>query len=305
MSALSETVKMDGNAQVRSRPGGTLGKKRRKLVVDILIYAILILVGITMVFPMFWMISTSFKTEPELFILPPPLLPQHLYLDNYPLAFTRINYLRMIWNSTLVAVLVTAGRVVTSTFAGFAFSRLQFPGRDKLFLIYLAVLMVPFPVTMIPLYLIVKTLGWLNTLWVVIFPPMVSAYNTFLCRQFMLTLPKELEDAARIDGASPPRIYWNVIIPLCGPVIAATIIFSFLSSWNNFLWPLLTLSSPDVLTLPIGMTMIANARINFGGYTPYSQLMAAATAGAIPMIIVFLAAQKQFVQGIAVTGLKG
>jgi multiple sugar transport system permease protein len=158
---------------------------------------------------------------------------------------------------------------------------------------------------MIPLYLVVQKLGWLNSLYAVIFPPMVSAYITFLVRQFMLTLPVELEDSARIDGASPPRIYWNIVLPLCGPVIAATIIFSFLSSWNAFIWPLLTLSSPENLTLPIGLTMIANARVNFGGYTPYGELMAAATAGAIPMILVFLVAQRQFVQGIAVTGIKG
>jgi multiple sugar transport system permease protein len=304
MSAPSDTT------LVRGMPGagsatGKLGKRRRKQVADILTYAVLIGVGITMVFPLFWMVSTSFKTEPELFILPPPLLPKHLYLGNYPLAFERIPYLRMLANSILVAVAVTAGRVLTSTFAGFAFARLQFPGRDKLFLVYLAVMMVPFPVTMIPAYLIMNGLGWLNTLYSVIFPPMVSAYTTFLVRQFMLTLPKELEDAARIDGASPPRIYWNVVMPLCGPVVAATVIFSFLGAWNSFLWPLLMLSTPEKLTLPIGMTMIANARINYGGYTPYSELMAAATAGAIPMVLVYLVAQRWFVQGIALTGIKG
>ena len=304
MSALSETVTADGRSMVRVS-SWQMGKKRRKLVVDILTYLILCLVGITMVFPLFWMVSTSFKSDSELFILPPPLLPLHPTLANYPQAFERIPYFRMLWNSIVVAVVVTVGRVFTSTFGGFAFARLQFPGRDKLFLLYLAVLMVPFPVTMIPLYLIMKALGWINSLNSVMYPAIVSAYTTFLCRQFMLTLPVELEDAARIDGANPGRIYWNVIMPLCGPVIAATVIFTFLSSWNSFLWPLLMLSTPEKTTLPIGLTMIANARVNYGGYTPYTQLMAAATAGAIPMILVYIAAQKQFIQGIAVTGLKG
>ena len=304
MSALSESATVKGTPKAPA-PSRRMGKKRRRQATDILAYLVLILVGITMVFPLFWMVSTSFKSDAELFILPPPLLPQNPTLANYPQAFERIPYFRMLTNSLVAAVLVTVGRVFTSTFAGFAFARLQFPGRNKLFLLYLAVLMVPFPVTMIPLYLIMKSLGWLNSLYSIIFPPMVSAYTTFLCRQFMLTLPTELEDAARIDGANPGRIYWNVIMPLCGPVIAATIIFTFLGSWNSFLWPLLMLSSPDRTTLPIGLTMIANARINYGGYTPYTQLMAAATAGAIPMIIVYLVAQKQFVQGIAVTGLKG
>jgi multiple sugar transport system permease protein len=301
MSVLSKTA-AGGRAETSSRQ---MGKKRRKQVVDILTLVLLCVVGITMVFPLFWMVSTSFKSDNELFILPPPLLPVSPTMANYPLAFSRIPYFQMLWNSILVAVLVTVGRVITSTFGGYAFARLHFPGRDKLFLIYLGVLMVPFPVTMIPLYLVMKSLGWLNSLYSVIFPPMVSAYTTFLVRQFMLTLPVELEDAARIDGANPGRIYWNVILPLCGPVIAATIIFTFLGSWNSFLWPLLMLSTPSKTTLPIGLTMIANARVNYGGYTPYTQLMAAATAGAIPMIIVYIVAQKQFVQGIAVTGLKG
>ncbi len=303
MSAPSDTAMVRGIL----RAGGGIsrfGKQRRRQAANVLAYAILIGVGITMVFPLFWMVSTSFKTEPELFILPPPLLPQRLYLGNYPRAFERIPYLRMLWNSTFVAVVVTFGRVITSTCAGFAFSRLEFPGRNKLFLIYLSVMMVPFPVTMIPAYLIMKALGWLNTLYSVVFPPLVSAYTTFLVRQFMLTLPKELEDAARIDGANPPRIYWHVVMPLCGPVIAATVIFTFLGSWNSFLWPLLMLSSAEKLTLPIGMAMIANARINYGGYTPYSELTAAATAGAIPMVLVYLLAQRQFVRGIAMTGIK-
>lgn len=281
------------------------GMRRQRIVGDAVVYLILIGVGVTMFFPLFWMVSTSFKTEPELAILPPPLLPLHWTWANYPVAFARIPYMRMLANSVVVAVAVTFGRVLTSTFAGFAFARLRFPGRDRLFLVYLAVLMVPFPVTLVPLYLLMNMLGWVNSLSAVIFPSFVSAYNTFLCRQFMLSLPSELEDAARIDGAGPPRIYWHVILPLSGPVIAATTIFSFLTSWNSFIWPLIILNSPEKQTLPIGLTTIATATTSYGGYTPWTMLMAAATAGALPMLLVYLVAQRYFVKGIALTGLKG
>jgi multiple sugar transport system permease protein len=245
------------------------------------------------------------RTEPELYLLPPPLLPITWTLDNYRIAFERIPYWGMLKNSVLVAVVVTFGRVLTSTFAGFAFARLRFPGRDQIFLLYLAVLMIPFPVTMVPLYLLMNSLSLTDNLLAIILPPFVSAYNTFLCRQFMLSLPSELEDAARIDGCNPLRIYWHVILPLCGPVIAATTIFSFLTTWNSFIWPLIILNSPDNLTLPIGLTILATAGTNYGGYTPWTILMAAATAAAVPMIAVYLAAQRYFLEGIALTGLKG
>lgn len=301
MSSLSKGV--PGNVEAGSTR--QLGRKRRKLLADALIYLVLIAVGITMVFPMFWMISTSLKTEPELFVLPPPLWPKRVILENYPLMLQRIPFFRMLWNSILVALVVTFGRVLTSTFAGYAFARLRFPGRDKLFMLYLAVLMIPFPVTLVPLYLLMKTLGLLNSAAAMILPSFVSVYNTFLNRQFMLTLPMELDDSARIDGANPGRIYWSVILPLCGPVIAATAIFSFLASWNSFIWPLLVLTTSDNMTLPIGMAMIATARMNYGGYTPWTELMAAATAGALPMVLVFLVAQRHFVEGIAMAGIKG
>ncbi len=305
MSSVNSNVIPEGMVRSSSRHLKVAGTQRQRLFGDILVYVVLIGVGISMAFPLFWMISTSFKTVPELAILPPPLLPLHWTWDNYPAAFARIPYFRMLANSGIVTVVATAGTVLTSTFAGFAFARLRFPGRDRLFLLYLAVLMVPFPVTLVPLYLLMSALGWVNTLTAVIAPSFVSAYNTFLCRQYMLSLPKELEDAARIDGAGPPRIYAHVILPLCGPVIAAMTIFAFLANWNSFIWPLIILSSPDTQTLPIGLTTIALAGTNYGGYTPWTTLMAAATLGALPMIAVYLVAQRYFVEGIALTGLKG
>lgn len=305
MSSLNSNVISGAMAPPSSRYLNVAGSRRRRALGDVLVYLVLIAVGISMAFPLFWMVSTSFKSVPELALLPPPLLPLHWTWANYPAAFARIPYLRMLANSAIVAVIATLGTVLTSTFAGFAFSRLRFPGRDRLFLLYLAVLMVPFPVTLVPLYLLMSAVGWVNTLTAVIAPSLVSAYNTFLCRQYMLSLPRELEDAARIDGAGPPRIYAHVILPLCGPVVAAMTIFAFLASWNSFIWPLIILSSPDQQTLPIGLTTIALAGTNYGGYTPWTTLMAAATLGALPMIAVYLVAQRHFVEGIALTGVKG
>ena len=304
MSLLNE----EGRAIAAERAGYAephAGGKRRRIFDSVITWLVLGAGGITMVFPLFWMISTSFKAESELYIFPPPLLPINWTWDNYPIAFRNVNYGRLLFNSVTVAIIVTCGRVITSTFAGFAFARLNFPGRDQLFLMYLGVLMVPFPVTMVPLYLLMRSLGWIDNLVAIILPLFVSAYNTFLVRQYMLTLPTELEDAARIDGASVPRIYASVVLPLCGPVIAAITVFSFLTSWNSFIWPLLVLSSPQNLTLPIGVALIATARAHYGGYTPWTMLMAVATASAIPMIIVYLLAQRHFVRGIALTGLKG
>jgi len=302
MSSISDVAArlVDRRAAEASSSG-----KVRKRVIDFWAYLVLIGAGVSMAFPLFWMLSTSLRTEPELFILPPPVLPIHWTLDNYRVAFERIPYWGMLWNSAFVALIVTGGRVLTSTFAGYAFARLQFPGRDRIFLLYLAVLMIPFPVTLVPLYLLMNAIGWTDNLIAIILPPLVSAYTTFLCRQYMLGLPTELEDAARIDGCNPPRIYAHVILPLCGPVIAATTILSFLTTWNSFIWPLIILNSPDNLTLPIGLTILATAGTNYGGYTPWTTLMAAATAAAVPMITVYLVAQRYFLEGIALTGLKG
>lgn len=282
-----------------------LGVRAQRGVVDALTWIVLGAAAITMLFPLFWMVSTSFKSEPELYQFPPPLLPARLNWSNYLEAFGYIPYWRMLGNSAMIASVVTIGRVLTSTFAGFSFARLRYPGRDKLFLLYLAVLMVPFPVTMVPLYLIMRAFGWLDSYNALIIPAIVSAYNTFLARQFMLSLPLDLDDAARIDGANPFTIYWRIILPLCKPVIAVITVFSFMQSWNSFIWPLLVISSSERFTVPLGLAIIATGRDGYGGYIAWNYLMAAATASALPMIAIFLIAQRYFVQGIAMTGLKG
>lgn len=307
MSLLNETARVTTQQGAGTQVHEKAGARRRRQITSAIVYTVLILIGITMVFPLLWMASTSLKSEPELYVLPPLLLPAHPQWSNYAEAFRYIPYFRMLANSIIVAVVVTLARVITSSFAGFAFARLSFPGRDKLFLLYLAILMVPFPVTMIPLYVIMSALGWLNTLYALIFPSFVSVFNTFLMRQYMLTLPRELEESARIDGAGYPTIYARIIMPLCGPAVAAVTVFSFMNAWNSFIWPLLVISKPDRSTLPIGLLLVGVGRgaVGEGANVPWNQMMAVALASALPLILVFLLAQRYFVEGIAMTGIKG
>ena len=202
-------------------------------------------------------------------------------------------------NSIIVAVAVTLGQVATSSLAAYAFARLRFPGRDKLFLGYLATLMVPGVITMIPVYILLSRLHLTDTYWALILPAMFSAYGTFMLRQFFLSLPRELEDAALIDGASLFGIYWNVIMPLSKPALAALTTFVFLHSWNDFMWPLIVIDSLNLKTLPIGLAHFQGPYL-----TEWNLLMAASVIVMVPVLIVFIAGQRYFVRGIILSGLK-
>jgi multiple sugar transport system permease protein len=285
----------------------TLGKTWTTRAVDLAVYGLLTLVGITMLLPFVWMVGTSLKAYKELFIWPPQFFPAVPQWSNYPKAWRyseMVPFARFFANSALVAGSVTVGQLITCATAGYAFARLHFPGRDKLFLLYIATLMVPFQVTLVPLYLIMKNLHWINTYQALIVPGLVSAYGTFLMRQFMSTLPYELEDAARIDGASPPVTLWRVILPLCTPVLTTLTILAFMGSWNAFLWPLIMISNTKLRTLPIGLAFFTSVPETVG-LPQYQLLMAAATFSMIPTLIVFLLGQRYFIKGIALSGLKG
>ena len=202
-------------------------------------------------------------------------------------------------NSIIVAVSVTFGQVATSSLAAYAFARLRFPGRDKLFLGYLATLMVPGVITMIPVYILLSRLRLTDTYWALILPGMFSAYGTFMLRQFFLTIPRDLEDAARIDGASLLGIYWNVILPLSKPALAALTTFVFLHSWNDFMWPLIVIDSLGLKTLPIGLAHFQGPYL-----TEWHLLMAASVIVMVPVLIVFVIGQRYFVRGLILSGLK-
>ena len=285
----------------------SLGKKWDSRVTDLVIYAILAIIGITMIMPFIWMVGTSLKTHRELFVWPPQFFPAVPQWQNYPDAWNyseSVPFGRFFFNSAFVSIAVTLGQLITCTTAGYAFARLRFPGRNLLFLLYITTLMIPFQVTLVPLYLIMKQLKWINTYYALIVPGLVSAYGTFLARQFMVSLPYELEDAARIDGASPPVTFLRVILPLCTPVLTTLTILTFMGSWNAFLWPLIMISKTQLRTLPIGLAFFTSVPETVG-FPQYQLLMAAATFSMIPTLIVFLAGQRYFIKGIALSGLKG
>lgn len=279
------------------------GKRERdKLTGNILAWLILSALGLLWLAPFLWMVSSSLKSLAEIYHFPPVLLPEQLQWWNYPDAWNAVPFARFFLNSMVVALGTTIGVLVTSSMAGYSFARLRYPGRDKIFLAYLATMMVPFPVLIIPLYILMGRIGLIDTLIALILPAAFSAWGTFLMRQFMLSVPREIEEAARVDGASYWRIFVQIVLPLCKPVLATLGIFTFLASWNEFLWPLIMISSVQNKTLPLGLTMFqAQATIK----TPWELVMAAATFSILPVLILFVLGQKYYIRGIATTGVKG
>jgi multiple sugar transport system permease protein len=278
----------------------------RRILTDALVYAALAGLGVTMLGPLVWMVATSLKSFEELYVWPPRLLPATPLWANYVYAWTFVPFDRFFVNSTAVAVTVTLGELATSSLAGYVFARMRFPGRDRLFFLYLATLMIPGQVLIVPLYVLIRQIGWLDTYAALIVPWLASAYGTFLVRQYMLTLPRELEDAARVDGANHWVIYSRVVLPLCGPVLATLAVLTFLAHWNSFLWPLIMTNRETMRTVPIGLAYFTAApeqsRMRFGQWQLY---MAAATFSMLPTLTVFLAAQRYFVRGVVMSGLKG
>jgi multiple sugar transport system permease protein len=253
-----------------------------------------------MLLPFAWMLSTSLKLPPDIFTYPPVWIPSPIAWQNYVKTVTVMPFGRFYLNSLIVTTGVTLLQLLTSSLAAFAFARLRFPGRNALFLLYLATLMIPFQVTMIPNFILVRALGWYDTYQALILPPAFSAFSTFLLRQYLLGIPRELDEAARIDGATSLRIWWQVIMPLTGPVIAALATFVSLNSWNDFLWPLIITNSPAMRTLPVGLSSFQ------GQYkTDWNLLMAGSVIAMLPVLLVYIIGQRWFIKGITLSGLGG
>jgi multiple sugar transport system permease protein len=272
------------------------------LLGEALKYSVLILLSLWMLLPFYWMISASLMTSQEIIQMPPPLVPANPQWQNY----TRVNEVadlgRAYMNSLIVTGLTVVGILFTSSLAGFAFAKYQFPGQNLLFAMILATMMIPFFVILIPVFYVVKVFGWTNNYAGLIMPGLVSAYGIFMMRQFILGLPDELLDAARIDGANEFRIYWQIILPLTGPALATLGVFNMISVWNSFLWPLLIAQSPDLYTVPLALNNLRT----FGMEAQVLNLqMAGTVASVLPTLIVFMFLQRYFTQGIALTGLKG
>jgi multiple sugar transport system permease protein len=250
--------------------------------------------------PFLWMLLGSLKPEAELQRIPPTWWPETPSLDNFRQLFDRLDFPRFFANSVLVALAVTAGNLVFCSMVGYALAKLDFAGKRLLFGLVLGMLMVPGVVTFVPLFVLVSNLGLVNTYPGLILPFLVTPLGVFLMRQFMMGLPDELIEAARIDGAGEWRIFSRVIMPLCGPALATLGILTFLSSWNNFLWPLVVAQSEDKYTLPVALALYSVGQ----NATRYGLLLAGSVVIILPVIALFVALQRYFVQGIATTGIK-
>jgi multiple sugar transport system permease protein len=266
----------------------------------ILLHAALIAGSVVMLLPFVWMFSTSLKRPPEIFTYPPVWIPSQIAWDNYTKTVAAMPFGRFYLNSLFVTASVTTLQILVASLAAFAFARLRFRGREALFLLYLATLMIPFQVTMIPNFILVRFLGWYDTYQALILPTAFSAFSTFLLRQYFMGIPRDLDEAARMDGASSFRIWWQVILPLSGPVLAALAIFVSLNSWNDFLWPLIITNSLEMRTLPVGLS-------TFQGQfkVEWNLLMAGSVIAMLPVLVLYIIGQRWFIRGITLTGMGG
>jgi multiple sugar transport system permease protein len=278
------------------------GRKRRQQMVNLLAYLILGIGAIITIVPFYWMVSTSLKSIAEIMRFPPTLFPEVIHFENYTNAFLLIPFNIFFRNSAFVSTMVVVGQLFTCSLAGYSFARLNFPGKNFIFLLYLSAQMVPFAVVMIPLYMIMRTIGWLDHLTALIVPGLVSVFGTFLMRQFYSTIPKELEDAARIDGCSYFRLYWTILLPLSTPALATLGILTFMNTWNDFMWPLIVISKIPAKTLPLGLNMLIEQQ---AVKTPWHLFNAAGVFAILPILVVFMLGQKYYVRGIITSGIKG
>lgn len=266
-------------------------------------WSLLILIALAEFAPISWMFSTSLRDPKNSFDLPPDFWPTAFHWQNYLAVIQSpdIEFMLFFWNSLKIALIVTATTLITCSMAGFAFGRLRFWGRDFLFGLVLASLMVPATVTLIPSFIVIRALNLMNTHWALILPSVTSAFGVFLLRQHFKSLPEELVDAAKIDGAGYARIYWQILLPLTGPALSALGIFTFLASWNNFVGPLLFLRDWDKFTFPIAIATIRG----YMGSGNQSEVLAGIMISIFPILAFFLLAQRWIVQGAALTGIKG
>jgi ABC-type glycerol-3-phosphate transport system permease component len=262
--------------------------------------AILLLAVAIAIIPVIWAVLSSFKTNETIFAVPMRWLPMPVYWNNYPEAFAAAPFGRYFLNSTIVAVSVTATTVFFGAMAGYGFSKFTFPGRNLLFGSILLTFMIPFPVIMIPLFVLVRNFGWVNTYWGLIIPGALTGFAVFMMRQFIAAIPSELFDAARIDGAGEIRIFFTMVLPLARPALATLGILTFLESWNNLLWPLIVIQSDDMETMPLGLTNFSTLYS-----TNYAQMLAMSVIASLPVLAVFIIGRRQIINSLMLSGMKG
>ena len=297
---------MSSAAAVRPSSSRVASARLQGAVGRVVLYLIVVVLALVFAMPLIWTVSTSLKTPPELYVFPPTLLPQGLRIENYPKAWNFVPFGNFYRNTAIVTILGTLGAAISSTLVAYGFARGRFPGRNFLFWCVLSSLMLPQEVTIIPKFLIFKQLGWLDTLTPLIIPDWFGggAFNIFLLRQFFMTIPRTFDEAAEIDGANSWTILWRILLPLCTPALITVAILSFLRHWNDFLEPLIYLNSPDKLTLSLGLRYFLVSPSE-GGEPKDHLLMAAVLMAALPCVTLFFVAQRYFVRGIVMSGIKG
>ncbi|MBX3010391.1 MAG: carbohydrate ABC transporter permease [Caldilineaceae bacterium] len=264
-------------------------------------YAVLLAGTAVLMIPFFWMLSTSLKPLDEVYVYPIIWIPSQLVWSNYVDVFTHVPFGRYLYNSVYISVFAIIGNLLGSALAAFSFARMRYPGKNVLFFVMLSTLMVPAWVTMIPHFILFKWLGWLDTYLPILVPAFfANPFYTFLLRQFFLGIPVEMEDAARIDGCTSFGIFWRIFLPLSKPALATVAIFSFFYHWNDLLYPLIYLQSQNKFPVPMGIATFRGEQ-----YANFALMMAAATIALLPLVIVFFFAQRLFIQGVVITGVKG
>jgi ABC-type glycerol-3-phosphate transport system permease component len=280
---------------------GVLLKPRKPFPWGMLVTLFILGIGaLFMIAPFLWIISAAFGKTTEVFVLPPRWLPANPSLENFDQVFNQVPYHLFMFNSIKLAVIVTIGQLITCSMAAYAFARLQFRGKNVLFLILLSSLMIPGQITIVPLFILVRNLGLYNTHTALILPALINPFGVFLLRQYFVTLPTELEDAARVDGANVFTIYWRIILPLSGPVLTTLAILTFVGMWNAYFFPLIMINSPELQVITVGLTLL-RGQYGAGALGPIAAALAMAI---VPVLIVFLVLQKYIIRSIVSTGLK-
>ncbi|MBB6096779.1 ABC-type glycerol-3-phosphate transport system permease component [Deinobacterium chartae] len=277
-----------------------------KPVSKALSHLVMALAAIAFAVPLLWLLSSSLKPESQIIEVPPNWIPRTFTLENFDKVLTTFPFMQWFVNSVVVAVISTAVVLLLSSMAAYALARFRFRGRDALLAVIVSMLLVPIQVTIVPLFILFSDWGELNTYTALVLPTAANVTGVFLLRQFFLSIPRELEEAARIDGASDLRIWWSIIMPLAKPALAAVAALTFVSSWNNFMWPLVATSSDAVKTLPVGIAQFMSATSGASGSAPaYGPPLAAAVMATLPALIAFIALQRFFVAGVTSSGVKG
>lgn len=282
----------------------SFSRRASQAALQALQYAVLIVLALIMLVPFVWTVSTSFKQQSGLMTATPQFIPDPASLDAYRTLADRMDIPRLIFNSFFVTVTGTTGQVIFAAMAAYAFSRMVWRGRDTVFLLYLATQMIPIQVIIIPQFILIQRLGWVNTYQGLIIPGLFNAFGVFLLRQSFLTLPRDLEEAAFIDGANRFTVFWRIVLPLSKPALATLTVFNFMALWNAYLWPLFVARREDVMTLPVALANLAGSS-RYQGSVEWNVVMAGAVITILPILIVYLFAQKWFVRGVTFSGIKG